>query len=75
MVSYFRFFLLAFLCSCTLGESHPTWGFADFYQVQGVGHGFPLDSANYQLVDYTRKDLSPCQVSFEITSVNRKEAN
>lgn len=71
MVSFFRFFLLVFLCSCSLGESDPTSGFADFYQVQGVGYRFTVDSGKYNRMDFNRKDPSLCQVSFEIRGIKR----
>lgn len=74
MVSAFRFFLLLFLCSCSLGDADPTLGFSDFYQIQGPGYRFTVDPVKYQQLDFNRKDPSLCQVSFEIKSINRNES-
>lgn len=71
MVSFFRFVLLAFLCSCTLGESDPALGLSGFYQIQGVGYLFTADSGQYHRRDFNRNDSSLCQVSFEITGIKR----
>ncbi len=71
MISFFRVALLVFLCSCSLGESDPTLGFADFYQFQGIGYRFTVDSGKYQRLDFERKNPSFCQVSFEIRGIER----
>lgn len=71
MASVFRFFLFVFLCSCSVGDSDPTLGFANFYQVQGQGYRFTVDSGRYQRMDFNRKDTSLCQVNFEIKSIKR----
>lgn len=71
MVPVFRFLLLAFLCSCSLGESDADLGLGNSYQVQGVGYRFTVDAVKFQRLDFNRKDPSLCQVSFEIKSVKR----
>lgn len=71
MVSVYRFVLLAFLCSCSIGDSDPALGFSDFYQIQGPGYRFTVDSAKFQQLDFNRKDPSLCQTIFEIKSINR----
>lgn len=71
MVSVFRFLLLVFLCSCSVGESDSLQGFARSYQVQGEGYLFTLDLGKFQRLNFNRKDPSLCQVSFEIRGVKR----
>lgn len=71
MTSVLRFFLLAFLCSCSVGDPDANPGLANFYQVQGVGYRFTVDSGKYQRLDFNRKDPSLCQVGFEIKSIKR----
>lgn len=71
MVSIFRFVLLALFCSCSLGESDSNLNFADFYQVQGTGYRFTVDSGKYMRMDFNRKDPSLCQISLEIRGIKR----
>lgn len=71
MIPVFRFLLLVFLCSCSVGESDADLGFSRPYQVQGVGYKFTMDAGKFQRLDFNRRDPSLCQVSFEIRSVKR----
>ncbi|MDI1323185.1 MAG: hypothetical protein PSV36_10580 [Algoriphagus sp.] len=71
MILFFRFSLLVFLCSYTVGETESTMEFADFYHVEGVGYRFDSDSGKYHRMDFYRKDPSLCQGSFVITGIKR----
>ena len=72
MNSVFRFFLLLFLVSCSVGNSEGDLGLANSYQVQGQGYRFTVDAAKYQRLDFNRKDPSLCQASFELRGITRK---
>lgn len=71
MNSVLRFFLLVFLCSCSVGDQDANPGFDQFYNIQGPGYRFIADSGQYRQLDFNRKDPSLCQVAFEITSIKR----
>lgn len=73
MNSVLRFFLLVFLCSCSVGDQDANPSLDGFYQVQGVGYRFTVDSGKYQRMDFNRMDPSLCQVNFEIKSIKRTE--
>ena len=74
MVSVYRFLLLVFLCSCSVGEEDPAQGaFDGFYSSIGSNYKFTLDPVQYQRLDFNRKDPSLCQVNFEIKSIKRTQ--
>jgi hypothetical protein len=72
MNSVSRFLLLVFLFSCSVGDSDGDPGLEQYYNVQGPGYRFTVDTGQYQRLDFNRKDPSLCQVSFEIKSISRK---
>lgn len=74
MVSVYRFLLLLFLCSCSVGDQDPLLNYEGLYQVQGPGYSFRVDPVKYQQLDFNRKDPSLCQISFEIKSINRNSS-
>lgn len=71
MVSVYRFLLLVFLCSCSVGGEDPLRGFDGFYSSSGPGYRFTIDPVKYQQLDFNRKSTSLCQVGFEIKSIKR----
>lgn len=71
MVSVYRFLLLVFLCSCSVGDENPSGGFGGFYSSLGPGYKFTLDPVKYQRMDFNRKDPSVCQVNFELKKITR----
>lgn len=74
MIPVYRFLLLIFLCSCSVGEEDPVLGGSDgFYSSIGTNYKFTLDPVKYQRLDFNRKDPSLCQVSFEIIGVKRAD--
>lgn len=73
MASVFRFFLLVFFCSCSVGDQDSPLNAVDLYQIQGPGYRFTLDPVKYRQLDFNRKDLSLCQVQFEIKGIKRSQ--
>ena len=71
MVRVYRFLLLVFLCSCSVGDQDPAAAFDGFYSAIGPGYRFTVDPVKYQQLDFNRKDTSLCQVAFEVKSVKR----
>jgi len=71
MVSVYRFLLLVFLCSCSVGEEDPVGAFDRFYSSSGPGYRFTIDPVKYQQLDFNRKATSLCPISFEIKSIKR----
>jgi hypothetical protein len=72
MVPVFRFLLLLFLCSCSVGEPDPYDKFAMSYLYSGVGYKFTLDPIKFQRLDFNRKDPALCQVDFELKGIRRQ---
>ncbi len=72
MTRVFRFLLLLFLCSCSVGNEDPFGpGLNSSFQVQGPGYRFTADPVKYQQLDFNRKDPSLCQVGFELKKITR----
>ena len=71
MTSIFRFLLLVFLCSCSVGDTDSDPRLPSEYFSMGPGYRFTVDKVKYQRMDFNRRDPSLCQVSFEIKSVKR----
>lgn len=73
MVSVYRFLLLVFLCSCSVGEEDPSGAFDGLYSSIGPGYRFTIDPVKYQQLDFNRKATSLCPVSFGIKSIKRTQ--
>jgi hypothetical protein len=73
MVSVYRFLLLVFLFSCSVGDENPSDALGGAYFNIGLGYRFTVDPVRYQQLDFNRKDPSLCQVNFEIKSINRNQ--
>ena|GEM_PF-2920537 len=72
MVPVFRFLLLLFLCSCSVGEPDSFDRLANSYLISGQGYRFTLDPVKYQRIDFNRKDPTLCQVDFELKGIKRQ---
>ncbi len=71
MNAVFRFLLLVFLFSCSIGDGGGDLGLGQYYNVQGPGYQFTADTGKYRQLDFNRNDPSLCQASFEIKRISR----
>ncbi len=72
MVSVFRFLLLLFLCSCSVGEPDASDRFANSYLISGIGYRFTSDAVKFQRLDFNRKNPALCQVDYELKGIKRQ---
>lgn len=73
MNAVFRFFLLLFLVSCSVGDAEDNRDGKELYNVVGPGYQFTVDAGKYQRLDFKRMDPSLCQVNFELKGIKRTE--
>ncbi len=71
MISVYRFLLLLFFCSCSVGEPDPSDRLRNSYLVNGVGYLFTADAAKFQYLDFNRENPALCQIDFELKGIKR----
>jgi hypothetical protein len=72
MTSVFRFLLLLFLCSCSVGEPDASHRLASSYLISGVGYRFTSDPVKFQRLDFNRRGPAECQVDYELKGMKRQ---
>lgn len=70
MASVFRFLLLLFLVSCSVGDPDGDPASLNYFTT-GSGYRFTADASKYQRMDFKRRDPSLCQVDYELRKIER----